>query len=116
MDTIQIKAFSQSAKGEVRVSNRLDSELVGADVIYTDCWPHSLPEEDAARIRHDFASYQVTSEKLRLAKPGCFFLPCPPVTRGEEVSEEVMQTYGATVYEAKEYLLHAQNAILSHVL
>jgi ornithine carbamoyltransferase len=58
----------------------------------------------------------VTSEKLHLAKQGFFFLPCPPVTRGEEVSEEVMQTWGAAVYEAKEYLLHAQNAILSFVL
>ena len=116
IDSIQIKAFSQSAKGEVLVSNELDSELIGADVIYTDCWPHSLTEKDAARITHDFAAYQVTSEKLHLAKPGCFFLPCPPVTRGEEVSEEVMQTCGATVYEAKEYLLHAQNAILSYVL
>lgn len=116
MDSLQIKAFSQSAKGEVRVSNELDSELVGADVIYTDCWPHSLTEKDAATIRHDFVSYQLTSEKLHLAKPGCFFLPCPPVTRGEEVSEEVMRTFGATVYEAKEYLLHAQNAILSYIL
>ena len=115
MDSTQIKVYSDGAKGDVRVSNNLDGELSGADVIYTDCWPRPLTEKDATRIRCDFAPYQVTSEKLHLAKKRFFFLPCPPVTRGEEVSEEVMQTWGTTVYEAKEYLLHAQNAVLSFV-
>ena len=64
-------------------------------------------------MRSAFLPYQVTSQGIGLAKPGCYFLPCPPVTRGEEVSAEVMETHGRTVSQAKEYLLHAQNAVLS---
>ena len=104
MDSTQIKAYSDSAKGEVRVSNDLDGELSGADVIYTDCWPRSLTEKDATRIRCDFAHIKSPQKSFSLQGKG-FLLPCPPVRR-EEVSEEVMQTWGATVYEAKEYLLH----------
>jgi len=40
------------------------------------------------------------------------FLPCPPVTRGQEVSAGAMLHPRCRVVEAKAWLLHAQNAVL----
>ena len=45
----------------------------------------------------------------------CSF-PALPSNRGEEVSDSAMNWPGCRVYEAKEYLLHAQNALLAAVL
>ncbi len=115
-DPIYLEKLRRNAKGALEVSNDLDGNLPEADVVYTDCWHKAASEAERARIKSDFLPYQITGDKLRRAKPDCFFLPCPPVTRGEEVSAEVMETHGGTVYKAKEYLLHAQNAVLSFLV
>ena len=80
-----------------------------ADVICTDCWPKS---GDRDKITSEFLPYQVNGSVLDRMNPNGFFLPCPPVTRGEEVSEEAMRSSLCADYAAKECLLHAQNAIM----
>jgi ornithine carbamoyltransferase len=49
---------------------------------------------------------------LALAKPDVLFLPCPPVHRGEELSADAIGSPHCRVYEAKDWLLHAQNALM----
>lgn len=44
------------------------------------------------------------------------FIPCPPVTRGQEVSADAMAAPACCVTEAKAYLLHPQNAVLEALL
>jgi ornithine carbamoyltransferase len=108
-----LSRVKQQAVGSMEVIGDLDEGLHNADVVYTDCWPgRSSPEEHECIAQH-FLPYQITAEKLKKAAPGVLFLPCPPVTRGEEVSEDAMAYLGHQVYEAKEYLLHAQNALLT---
>ena len=63
-----------------------------------------------------FLPYQITAERLRQAADDVLFLPCPPVTRGEKVSEDATTYLGHHVYGAKAYLLHAQNAVLASLL
>jgi ornithine carbamoyltransferase len=116
VDADFIAQVQRDAIGTASVSQDLDTGLKDADVVYTDCWPYRSSLEDHARIARQFLPYQITAEKLRLAAPDVFFLPCPPVTRGEEVSEDAMAYLGHQVYEAKAYLLHAQNAVLTALL
>ena len=73
-------------------------------------------EADQVRIAALFAPYRITANRLRLAAPEVLFLPCPPVHRGEEVSADAMEAACCRVYEAKNYLLHAQNALLLSLL
>lgn len=103
----------RQAVGRLRISHDLSQELKDADVVYTDCWPgHTTPQE-AAEVGKAFAPYRITAELLKLTPASCVFLPCPPVTRGEEVSEGALASPKCRVYEAKDYLLHAQNALLA---
>jgi ornithine carbamoyltransferase len=44
--------------------------------------------------------------------PKADFVPCPPVSRGKEVSADAMMHPACRVMEAKAFLLHAQNAVL----
>jgi ornithine carbamoyltransferase len=79
------------------------------ELIYTDCWPNGDAEE---AIRKAFLPHQIGVETLDRMHPGGAFLPCPPVARGNEVTAEAMRSPRCLSYEAKNYLLHAQNAIL----
>lgn len=106
----------RSAVGHLSVTNDLREVLPEAEVVYTDCWPKGKTAEEQLHIRNTFLPYQITTEMLSHTKSGCYFLPCPPVTRGEEVSSEVMETSGSVVYKAKEYLMHAQNAMLTFLV
>ncbi len=110
-----VARMRDGAVGSIEISHDIDAGLAGAEVVYTDCWPRSTPEE-RARVASRFLPYQVTAARLRQAAPGVLFLPCPPVTRGEEVSADAMEYLGSHVYEAKECLLHAQNAVLATLL
>jgi ornithine carbamoyltransferase len=43
------------------------------------------------------------------------FLPCPPVTRGQEVTAEAMEHPLCRSRAAKAFLLHAQNALMEWI-
>ena len=66
--------------------------------------------EDMAEVRD--ADVVVTAAVLDGLRPEAAFISCPPVTRGQEVSAEVMVHPSCVVVPAKAFLLHAQNALL----
>ncbi len=101
-----------NAVGEIRVTQDLKAALVDADVIYTDCWPKAADAEERARIRAEFLPYQIGEQHLSALREHGAFLPCPPVTRGEEVSAGAMSSVRCLNHAAKDNLLHVQNAIM----
>jgi ornithine carbamoyltransferase len=103
------------AAGELQVTHDLEEALTRADVIYTDCWPSAATPEEAAVIREKFLPYQITQHHLTALSEHGVFLPCPPVTRGEEVSDEAMLSGRCENHAAKDCLLHVQNAIMEAV-
>jgi ornithine carbamoyltransferase len=108
--------LQRHAAGELRVTHNLDDALVDADVVYTDCWPKAATPEERARIRAEFLPYQIGERHLGILGETGAFLPCPPVTRGEEVSAEVMMSPRCQNHAAKDNLLHVQNAIMEAVI
>jgi ornithine carbamoyltransferase len=77
-----------------------------------NAWPRSDNDIELEQIQRVFTPYQITEERLAMAKPDGLFLPCPPVHRGQEVSDGAMASDRCRVHEAKEYLLHVQNALM----
>ena len=108
--------LNAQAAGEVLVSDTFESLLQSADLIYTDCWPRTDNPADAQKIRGLFLPCQITGRHLQSLKEEAMFLPCPPVTRGQEVSYDAMKSPLCLNYEAKDYLLHSQNAVMEFVL
>jgi ornithine carbamoyltransferase len=66
-------------------------------------------------VRAIFSDYQITLAMLSRLREDAIFLPCPPVTRGEEVSEDAMASPRLLNHPAKKHLLHVQNALLELV-
>ena len=109
VDARRFALAGPAALGRIAVTSDLASGVAGADAILTDCWPAG----DFDAVREAFLPYQVTSRLMELTgKPAARLYPCPPVTRGREVSAEVMNSRYFAGYGAKANLLPVQQAIL----
>jgi ornithine carbamoyltransferase len=86
--------------------------VAGADAIYTDQWA-SMGQESEADLRQQiFASYQVNGQMMSLAAPNAVFMHCLPARRGNEVTDEVMDSPQSIVFDQAENRMHVQKAIL----
>lgn len=87
-----------------------------ADVVYTDTWTSMGQEKEAEVRRQAFAGFQVNDDLLRLARPDAIVLHCLPAHRGEEITDAVMDGPQSVVFQEAENRMHAQKAILVHLL
>lgn len=85
------------------------------DAIYTDTWTSMGQESTAGERRRAFAPYQVNADLMRLA-PGALFMHCLPAHRGEEVTDEVIDSAASVVFDQAENRLHTQKALLMMLL
>jgi ornithine carbamoyltransferase len=69
-------------------------------------------ESEAAERASVFQPYQVNREMMAGAAPHAAFLHCLPAHRGEEVTDEVMDSENSVVFEQAENRLHVQKSIL----
>jgi ornithine carbamoyltransferase len=88
----------------------------GADAVYTDVWTSMGQEVEYAERKAIFRSYQVNAELMAQAKADAIFMHCLPAHRGEEVTDEVIESSAAVVFDQAENRLHAQKALLLMLL
>jgi ornithine carbamoyltransferase len=72
-------------------------------------------ETEAEQRRKLFRPYQVNTELLSHSA-NAYILHCLPAHRGEEVTAEVLDGPRSLIFDQAENRLHAQNAILEHLL
>jgi ornithine carbamoyltransferase len=85
----------------------------GADAVYTDVWTSMGQEGEAAERRAVFAPYQVNGALMAQASPHALFMHCLPAHRGEEVTDQVMDSPASVVFDQAENRLHVQKALLA---
>jgi ornithine carbamoyltransferase len=84
----------------------------GADAVYTDVWTSMGQERETVTRQSVFLPYQVNAALMAKAAPDAVFMHCLPAHRGEEVTDEVMDSPGSLVFDQSENRLHVQKAIL----
>jgi ornithine carbamoyltransferase len=87
-----------------------------ADIVYTDVWASMGQEAESEQRRQTFATYQVNSELFSLAKEDAIFMHDLPAHRGEEVTEDILDSPQSVVFDQAENRLHAQKALLAQML
>ncbi|NBQ16554.1 MAG: ornithine carbamoyltransferase, partial [Proteobacteria bacterium] len=76
----------------------------------------SMGQADTAEKKAAFEPYQVDRELMAIAGPTALFMHCLPAHRGEEVTDEVIDSANSVVFDQAENRMHAQNALLCHLL
>ncbi len=102
--------------GKIELFRAADEAVAGAQAVYTDVWASMGQEHEAAARAAVFAPYQVNGTLMKLAAPDGVFLHCLPARRGEEVTDEVIDSPRSIVYDQAENRLHVQKAILLMLL
>ena len=87
-----------------------------ADVLYTDVWVSMGCEEEAEERKRVMSPYQVTNSILASAKPDALFMHCMPTHPGEEVSESVLASPQAILFDQAENRLHIEEQSFVNLL
>ncbi len=106
VEKIAVKGF------ELNLSNDPVSAVKDTDVIYTDTWISMGQEEETDIRRSDFKGFQINSELVSLAKRDVLIMHCLPAHRGEEITDEVIDSPNSIVFDQAENRMHIEKALL----
>ena len=101
-----------SGGGRVRIVSDPEEAAREADVLYTDVWISMGQERDVERRKEIFRAYQINSRLLSLARPDAIVMHCLPAHRGEEITDDVIDSPRSVVFDQAENRLHTQKALL----
>ncbi|MFQ5816694.1 MAG: ornithine carbamoyltransferase [Terriglobia bacterium] len=87
-----------------------------AAAVYTDVWTSMGKEAEREKRRQVFPPYQVNAKLFSEARPDAVFMHCLPAHRGEEVTDQVMDSARSIIYDQAENRLHIQKAMLLALL
>lgn len=97
---------------KVFVTNDPSEAVHGADAVYADVWASMGQEQEKEERLKIFSPYQVNSELMSKAKQEALFMHCLPAHRGEEVTDEVIDSEHSVVFDQAENRLHIQKTIM----
>ena len=112
----QVDKNAADSGSTVTLTSSPEEAVTGADIVYTDVWASMGQESEAEKRRTLFADYQVNDKLMALAKEDAIFMHDLPAHRGEEVTDEVIESVRSVVFDQAENRLHAQKALLVKLL
>ncbi len=110
----QVIALATGASISVGHDSR--AAVDGADVVATDTWASMGQEAEHAERIEAFAPYVCDATLMSEAGSNAKFMHCLPAHRGEEVTDEVIDSASSIVFDEAENRLWAQKALLSLVM
>ena len=105
-------ADAKKIGSEVMLTDVPDAAIHNADVVVTDTWVSMGQEAEKQERIKVFGNYQVSAERMAMAKDDAIFLHCLPAYRGYEVVPEVIDGPQSVIFDEAENRLHAQKAVM----
>jgi len=105
-------SMAKESGAVIRVMNDPKEAVKGATIVTTDTWASMGQEDEKEQRIKDFDGFMVNDLMMCLAKKDAKFLHCLPAYRGQEVSEEVLESHADIVFSEAENRLHAQKGLM----
>jgi ornithine carbamoyltransferase len=101
--------FAVEGPGTLTLCDDVREAVAGVDVVYTDAWVSMGMEAETAKRRNDLAAFRVTSDVMALASPDAIFMHCLPAHRGDEATDDVLDSAASRVWRQ---VYHRRSAML----
>jgi ornithine carbamoyltransferase len=112
----ELLTAARARGGTIRLTDSPLDVARGAEVLYTDVWVSMGDEKERASRMKRLQGYTITKDLLKIASPQVVVMHCLPAHRGEEITDEVMESLQSAVWDQAENRLHAQKALLLQLL
>jgi ornithine carbamoyltransferase len=98
--------------GKVEWTTDPVAAMKDADFVYTDVWVSMGFEKESRERMKILDPYRLDMKMLGNARPDVKVMHCLPAHRGEEITDEVMESEHSIVFDEAENRLHMHKAIL----
>jgi ornithine carbamoyltransferase len=105
-------SVSFSGAGTLRLTDSAVDAVTGVDAVYTDAWVSMGFEQETANRRHDLADFRVNSDLMQHAQPTAVLLHCLPAHRGDEITDEVLDSEASLVWRQVFHRRSAMRGVL----
>jgi len=109
--------YARSKKvSTIDVVNDPVSAVKKADIVYTDVWASMGQEAEAEKRRKIFMPYQINKKLMQYTDKDCLVMHCLPAHRGDEITDDVIDSPQSIVFDEAENRMHVQKAIIVSLL
>jgi ornithine carbamoyltransferase len=112
------KEHYKESGGKLSITNDIYEASKDADILYAKGWGScTMPKEEDKKHREQFKKdWCINQKHFDLAKPNAKYMHPLPASRGEEVTDDVIDGPMSIVYDQAENRLHSQKAVLALLL
>ena len=112
----KIVNWAKSKKAKILITNDPNKAASLADCVMTDKWISMGDKVNKKKKKKLLKPYQVNNKIMKLAKTDAIFMHCLPASRGEEVTDEVMDGKQSAVWLEALNRVHAQKSVIEWCL
>jgi ornithine carbamoyltransferase len=105
-----------TGKGRIQLTQDPRDAVAGRQVLSTDVFASMGKEDEVEARRRAFVGYCLDAKLVAAADAQAIVMHCLPAHRGEEISDEVIESPASVVWQEAENRLHAQKAMLEWIL
>jgi ornithine carbamoyltransferase len=95
--------------GVLRLTDSAQDAVKGVDVVYTDAWVSMGMESETTQRRLDLGAFRVDEALMGQAKVAAVLLHCLPAHRGDEITDDVLDSANSLVWRQ---VFHRRSAMI----
>ena len=104
--------WAKKNKANISIIKNPDEAVKNADCVMTDKWVSMNDKVDKSKKKKLLKGYQVNKKLMKLAKNDAIFMHCLPVSRGDEVTDEIIDGTQSVVWTQALNRVHVQKSII----